>query len=112
MKKLLIVALLLCGSAFAASDLKKPNFAPVPWTSPDPMHGVKIDNSYNLQLKIFIAVEAEYPDQGGVNITNCGSITHIDAGSSAVCLNRDGDHPVTFSSDGKAARGVYEVDNQ
>ena len=115
MKKITILAALLLSSNIFAAPIKS-QFAPVTWESRDPTNIITIDNSNNHPLAIFITA---YPHDmnlnplAGINLKNCGSIMHINAGSSVVCYNQDTRNPLIFSADSnKLATGTYAVEQQ
>jgi hypothetical protein len=49
----------------------------------------------------------------GINIQNCGTIRHINAGPSAICFLTNKNPVITFSSDkdNVASHGVYQLKN-
>lgn len=81
------------------------------WSSKDNSDTVTVQNGTGLQLIISISVDKKGV---GINIKNCGTTNHIDAGSTAVCASRDPANPVNFSSDTgeKEAMGTYEIKYQ
>lgn len=78
------------------------------WLSKNIDDPVSIQNGAGIQLNIPITV-----DKGGagVSVKNCGTTTHIDAGSSTMCSTNDSKNPVTLTSDSGtvAATGTYQM---
>lgn len=86
----------------------------IPWASNGATDKVTIENGNGAELNIVISVNDDASsDPAGINVQNCGDTKHIDAGSSAICVTNDADHPVTFSSDKeRAATGTYLITQQ
>lgn len=122
MKKFLAIAtIIVSGSVFAAPviTVKKPNFAPVNWSSSNPSDIITINNGTGGPIAIFIQVQATDMSGNpvdGIDVKNCGKTTHVNAGSSAICYTMDASNPVSFSADGKPsdkiAYGMYQVEQQ
>jgi hypothetical protein len=78
------------------------------WLSKNVDDPISIQNGAGIQLNIPITV-----DKGGAGVTvkNCGTTTHIDAGSSTMCSTNDSKNPVTLTSDSGtvAATGTYQM---
>jgi hypothetical protein len=93
----------------------------VKWTSKNSSDVVTINNGSGNLLTITITVNKPAIAQTspnspsitfpGVNLTNCGNTTHIDAGSSGVCTTKDPSNPVSFNSDSPTymATGTYSI---
>lgn len=81
------------------------------WTSKDSTDTVTINNGSGNILTVTIFVDKNNGESSGVNISNCGETTHIDAGSSAICTNTDAGNPVNFTSDSAStrAKGTYTI---
>jgi hypothetical protein len=88
------------------------SFAPVTWVSKDASNEVTIQNQSGQTFTITINVNASaIPKKGGVDVRNCGSVGHINAGSSAICTSSDSQNPVTLKSDSAtdSASGTYQM---
>lgn len=124
-KSSMLVGFLLASlslSTIAATNTVRSNFAPLNWTSANAKDVITVQNNVPnrvVKLQVFvsqISVGNNYPPPG-VNIQNCGSTTHINPGSSAICdltATPENKNPVvTFSSDSEdtlnPANGVYQV---
>jgi hypothetical protein len=88
-------------------------FSPTAWVSRglDDLVTIQV-SSPNLASSVLITVENMYPHTAGINLKNCGSITHAHAGSSVLCaIGTDISTPVTFSSDtaGVIAGGSLQI---
>lgn len=86
----------------------------VNWVSKASDDFVTIENGNGATLNIVINVDNNtLPNTPGVTIKNCGDTTHIDAGSSAVCVTSDPDYPVSFSADtNNPVTGNYQITQQ
>lgn len=107
MKKTLCTILLLTSTTLAHADNK--TITPtINWVSKANSDAVNIANGSGLSLIVSINVNK---NGAGVNIKNCGSTTHIDAGSIAICSTSDADSQISFSSDvpDKSASGSYQI---
>ncbi|MEO8400511.1 MAG: hypothetical protein ABI597_01785 [Gammaproteobacteria bacterium] len=78
------------------------------WLSKDSTDLVSIQNGTGIHLVITITVNR---GGAGVSVKNCGTTTHIDAGSSTICSTNDAINPVTLSSESgtSPATGTYLV---
>lgn len=122
MKNFLAIAtLLISGCAFASSTMtvSKSSFPSVSWSSKDSTDVTTINNGSDAPIAIFIQVQGKDTSgnlNDGINIKNCGKISHVNAGSSVVCVNSDANNPVSFSADGtpenRYAYGIYQVKQQ
>ena len=85
-----------------------PTLSAVDWTSMNTSNKITVANTTQTKLLLFISVSTmNNPNAPGINIQNCGSVSHITAGSSVICPLKA---IVTFSSDGgKIAYGSYQV---
>jgi hypothetical protein len=97
-----------------ATDTEKSCFPLVTWASKNSTEPVTIQNGNGVRLIIQIIVSKTSSTSVGINVKNCGTTSHVDAGSSTVCFNTDGSNPVTFSSDSGtvAAAGTYQIKQQ
>lgn len=113
-KKIIICLLGLTGLfatmlAFAQeAPAPSPVFPPVDWTSYNTSDTISVENSTTMVLLLFVSVATNNnPNAPGINIQNCGSTSHISAGSSVICPLKKS---VTFTSDGgKIASGTYQI---
>lgn len=118
MKKI-ILSILTIGIALSSAWLyaqqasEKSCFPPVSWTTKGTSDVVTIENGTNLALIINIVVQGT-ASSPGINIKNCGTTTHVNAGSMAICANNDSANPVSFSSDNsnQPASGTYQIKEQ
>lgn len=112
--KLLILTIIssICALVYAQAPVQPVNPpSPVtPWVSNTSTEKVTIDNGTGAKLSIMISVDRRSEDSPGINVDNCGKTTHIDAGSSGICVTVDPRHPVTFTSDNdRPATGSYQI---
>jgi hypothetical protein len=122
MKRFLVIATLFASSGLFATPAiteKKPTFAPVTWVSSTPSDIITINNGIGGPIAIFIQVDARDMmgnPMEGINVKNCGTTSHVNAGSSAICYTTSANNPVSFSADGRSsdkfARGTYQVEQQ
>lgn len=98
-----------------ANQVTKPNFDPVKFISRTPSEVIVIQNgSGNHQMRVLINVSnARGSAAANVYVKNCGTVTRIFAGSSAVCLLEAGKQ-ISWNTDlGSAdvyADGSYQVE--
>lgn len=114
MKKLaMILAFLIFLIPFASMSQNEENepFPVVKWSSKSNNDTVTIDNGAGIPLLILITVDGGSDNASGVNVSNCGTTKHIDAGSSTICSTNDPANPVSFSTDNAnvTATGTYQV---
>jgi len=117
MKKMLPV-LLICSlvatSVYADTTtvISNPTVPQIKWISKNSNDPFTIQNGAGIPLVITITVNPG-PSVGavGVNVKNCGTTTHIDAGSATVCSTSDSNNPVTLTSDSATmpATGTYQL---
>jgi len=93
-----------------AQTVEKPVLPSINWTSRDSRDEVTINNGTGKPMTVQITViQNADNDAPGIDITNCGNTTHIDAGSTAICIS-DGSNPITFESDSAAlTNGTYQI---
>ena len=94
---------------------------PVTWTSTGSSDEVTVENGTGANLTIVITVnDNQYVEStgsstqsAGVDVQNCGATTHIDPGSTAICVTNDPKSPVSFSADKEVtATGTYQITQQ
>lgn len=114
MKKLFALAFVLLLTNNLYADDKDLAFPPTSWLSQGSTDSISIQNGSNVPILIVINVAGSEDSTPGVNLKNCGTITHINAGSSAVCASTDASNPVTMTSDtgSKTASGTYQIKQQ
>ena len=119
LKNLLLVSLMTTSmSLYAQITLEQPqpvaSSKPIPWASNGGSDKVTIENGNSANLNIVINVNDDASsDPAGINVINCGDTSHIDAGSSAVCMTSDSKNPVIFNSDKEyPATGTYQITQQ
>lgn len=82
----------------------------VRWISGSANDVISFQNGTGALLVIQITVDN---NQGriGVNVSNCGTTTHINSGSTAICVTKDASNPVSFVTDNanNLTSGVYSV---
>lgn len=98
---------------FAQPPATEPSAFPVTnWISKNSSDPVTIQNGAGTPMLIVINVAGGGSTQSpGVNVKNCGSTAHINAGSSTLCETNDPTNPVTLTSDSGAnpATGTYQL---
>ena len=117
MKKIIlgIISLILIVAPCFADTLpdssQKPSFPLTKWLSKNPTDSVTIQNGAGLPIIILVSVDK---NSSSVSIKNCGTVTKIEAGSSAVCTTNDATNPVTINSDSPntPAIGEYQIKQQ
>ena len=118
MKNILLISLIIGSSlvsqlCFAQPVVvtQKPSFPEINWVSKGLADTVTIQNGSSARLTININVSTA-TNAAGINIKNCGTINHVDAGSSAICITNDANNPVNFTSDSqtKIAAGTYQIE--
>lgn len=82
----------------------------IKWSSQSPADIVSFQNGTGAALVIQIMVDNN-PTRTGINLTNCGTTSHVDAGSTVVCVTRDARSPVSFVTDNatQPVSGTYIV---
>jgi hypothetical protein len=86
------------------------------WSSTKAGDDVRIegptDSDSQYAFVVQISPERDDPYLTGINVQNCGNITHIDAGSSAICMLTYKNHVIIFSSDkdNMSAHGLYQIE--
>lgn len=120
--KILISRILIVLSTLSAATLLfadapgsspgNPGSSSINWISRSNEDVITIQNGTSLSLIVTINVAND--SEAGVNVTNCGTTTHINPGSSAICSTSDAASPVNFVTDGynKAAQGTYQIRQQ
>jgi hypothetical protein len=108
---ILLMTNLALADAPDTSATVKATFPPSNWVSLGTNDTVTVQNGAGIAIVVFISVDRVNVNSPGINISNCGTTTHVDAGSSTVCSTHDSTNPITFSSekDGKRATGNYQV---
>lgn len=121
MKKVTIIALTACllysMTTFVFADNNTSNnpnpssFQEAHWLSKNSSDPFTIQNGAGIDIVIQINVEGSGPNAAGVDVKNCGTTTHINAGSSAICSTFDPKYPVTLTSDSNntSASGTYQI---
>lgn len=94
-----------------AQPPEKSAFPLTNWVSKNSSEDVTIKNETGAPFDVVVTViNNTTSDAPGANIKNCGSTTHLKAGSSVVCKVIDADHPVIISSDSNEfATGTYQI---
>lgn len=117
-----VISGLLMSSAFADQQYSasaRASFSPQSWTSENSSDVVTIQSSvgdtYFYAVQIYVSktiLGVPSTPSTGVNVKNCGNVTHINPGSSAICQISNNNPTVTFSSDkaDQAATGVFQVE--
>ena len=98
----------------AGSNNTKAGFPSSPWVSTGPDDNVSVQNGAGISIVVLINVDRANANSPGATIKNCGTTTHIAAGSSSICTTNDANNPITISSDtsGKRASGSYQIKQQ
>lgn len=80
------------------------------WTSKSASDVISFQNGTGATLVIQITVDNNL-DKTGININNCGTTSHVDSGSTVICVTRDSRSPVYFVTDNpnRAVSGLYVV---
>jgi hypothetical protein len=118
MKKIFLITAALSASlltginTYAAVDTQP--FPETGWISKSSTDPITIQNAQGLPIVIVIKVTGIGSTVPGINVKNCGSTTHVDPGSSAICTTNASANPVTISSDSSArpASGTYQIKQQ
>lgn len=86
----------------------KTSFAMTNWLSKNLTDPVSIQNGTGFPLIISITVDK---NSAAVNVKNCGTTTHINPGSSTICMTSDARNPVTMISESGTtpASGTYQI---
>lgn len=111
---IVIISRLACAQVYVnsggASNNSNSNSSAIAWTSAGAGDVVSFQNGTGALLVIQITVDNN-ATKTGVNITNCGSTTHINSGSTAICVTKDPSNPVSFVTDNptNTTSGVYSV---
>ena len=93
-----------------ASSSADASFPLATWVSKSSNDAFTIQNGAGITIVVMITVNGVSPNDPGVNVKNCGTTAHINAGSSAVCTTNDSANPVTLNSDSaKPATGTYQI---
>jgi hypothetical protein len=109
---ILFIATAVLGTACFAQDASdssdKTSFPAMAWQSKSSSEPVTIQNGAGLPIVILINLNK---DSGSANIKNCGTVTKIEAGNSAICTTNDDSNPVTITSDSSthSASGIYQI---
>jgi len=114
MKKILLAVLLVFSSIYTVlsyADDTNLESSLVHWISKDGNDTVSIQNGSGLTLTINIHVNS---GGAGINIVNCGSTFHVNAGSTVLCSSNDPSSTVSFTSDASdvPATGTYLIKQQ
>lgn len=118
MKKLITVFLTVLAIlpiiTFAQPNVtESATFPIVNWTSKNTNDPVSIQNGAGTPILIQINVSGAQANANGhgVSVRNCGTTTHINAGSSTICETNDNKNPVTLTSDDNniPVSGTYQI---
>ena len=123
MKKNIICAFATLGllsSSLLYADSSPGSFPPTSFASNSPSDYVVIENGNGVPIIILItvagsaAIKSNGPTASGIEVKNCGSTSHINPGSTAICQSTDSSSPVTLSSDSNnmPATGTYQIKPQ
>lgn len=102
---------LLCANVLAQAPAAPPPLL-INWVSQDSSQEVTIQNGTAAALTVQInVIDNVSSDAPGINIKNCGTTTHADAGTTVICRTNDPHNPITFSSDSPTvqATGTYQI---
>ena len=121
MKKLLIAASILVtcfSSAFASETIMMDSgkntlfFKPEAYLSKNTSEVINIQSGGGTHT-LSISVDGAISNRTGVNVTGCGKVTHINAGSSAVCPLEYATPVISFACDKNDksfyASGHYQI---
>lgn len=108
---LFIITLVLMTSKSYAADDNKMVFPPKDWTSTSVNDAVTISNGSGMRMMAVITVNGSGKDAPGATLTNCGDITKIVAGGTAICGINDPRNPLTITTDNvnKPVSGTYQL---
>lgn len=120
MRKLPILGflcLLLIGTTFANQDKKSMGFMPLFWSSTHSKDVVNIQGGsgfgtyYLVQIYVNNMYNGSTNHLAGINIKNCGNVSHVSPGSTAVCTLSYTNPTISFSSDDDhaPAYGLYQI---
>jgi hypothetical protein len=121
MKKMILLTLaasLLNSVSYANQQItigQKNKFSPFNWQSANTQEVISIVGDFNASVQIAVNnISYIGSKPTGINIKNCGNVTHVNAGSSVICAVWQGNPPISFSSDSDdsntMATGVYQVE--
>jgi len=104
----IVTSIFLICLAYAQEQNQPSLTAPQKWISKTSNDTVTINNSAGVQLQVTIVVDKP---GSGINLKNCGNTSHVDAGSTAVCLSQDPNNQINFTADSSAqpATGHYQM---
>lgn len=100
----------LISSCYAAED--KNVFPQKNWSSSGSNDQVVISNGSGMRMMVVITVDGNPGlDAPGAALTNCGDITKIPAGGTAICGINDPRNPLTITTDNvnKRVSGTYQL---
>jgi hypothetical protein len=117
MKKIILglISSILSAACFAQTtpltEDQKISFPLTKWVSKNANDPITIQNGAGLPIVVLINLNK---DSSSVAIKNCGTVSKIDPGSSAVCTTTDAINPVTITSESAslAAEGDYQIKQQ
>lgn len=103
----IVTSIFLICLAYAQAQDQQSMTEPQKWISKSSNDTVTISNSTGLQVQVTIVVDKP---GSGINLKNCGNTSHVDAGSTVVCLSQDPNNQINFTSDsGSPATGTYQM---
>jgi hypothetical protein len=112
-KMMFFIGMLFCINIGYAQDTsnEKQFFSITNWLSANTNDVITIENGAGLLVIILITVDK---NSSGVAVKNCGTVTKINAGSSALCASSDPANPISLSSDSPStpAKGTYQIKQQ
>lgn len=117
--KRIIIALFtfLIANITVAQEMKKLGFTPLSWHSQDTKDIRKIEAGsgltayYLVQIYVNDMYNGMGPNPGGIALKNCGNVTHVKPGSTALCMISYSNPVVTWTadSDESPASGLYQI---
>lgn len=108
---LVMISGLFCGMLHAETVDDNNVFPPITWSSKGGNDTVTVQNGTGANMTVMInVIDDGTTDAAGINIKNCGKTTHVDPGSSVVCVTSDPNNPISFTSDKPStALGTYQI---
>lgn len=82
------------------------------FSSTNSRDAVTIANGSDSSIQVVIYVDrGDSQTTTGISVQNCGEVTHVAAGSTAVCSTSGGNTPILITSDNgaKSASGSYQI---
>lgn len=104
----MITSIFLICLAYAQVQEQSSLTEPQNWISKNTNDTVTINNGPSLPVQVTIVVDKP---SAGINLKNCGTTSHVDAGSTALCASQDASNPISFTSDSgdQPATGHYQI---